>query len=217
MKKTLLLLPALLLVLAGMAQQVLSKEQLLKNQLPKDFYNPLPQVLEWLDDERLVLNTRQEGDTQARLYIMEVKTGKLTPPPADYKMPSQRRPEQPLYIKDNNIFLRSSNGEKQLTFDAAAEKNPTFSPDEKFVAFTRNNDLYTVEVATGKETRLTTDGTDLILNGYASWVYWEEIFGRPTAFRAFWWSPDSRTLAYMRFDQSRIKMFPLYNADGTHG
>jgi dipeptidyl-peptidase-4 len=128
-----------------------------------------------------------------------------------------RRPEQPLFIKDNNIFLRSAAGEKQLTFDSAPEKNPTFSPDEKFVAFTRNNDLYTVEVATGKETRLTTDGTDLILNGYASWVYWEEIFGRPTAFRAFWWSPDSKTLAYMRFDQGRIKMFPLYNADGTHG
>lgn len=217
MKKQLLLAAALLAAIFSFAQQTFTKEQLLKNQLPKDFYNSLPQVLEWLDDEHVVLNTKQAGDAAARPYVMEVKTGTLTAPAADYKVPSMRRPEQPLFIKDNNIFLRSAAGEKQLTFDAAPEKNPTFSPDEKFVAFTRNNDLYTVEVATGKETRLTTDGTDLILNGYASWVYWEEIFGRPTAFRAFWWSPDSKTLAYMRFDQSRIKMFQLYNADGTHG
>lgn len=199
------------------AQQTFTKEQLLKNQLPKDMYNTMPTVLEWLDDEHVVLNTKQEGDASAKPYVMEVKTGTLTAPAADYKAPFGRRPLQPLFVKDNNIFMRSAAGEKQLTFDAAPERNPTFSPDEKYVAFTRNNDLYTLEVASGKETRLTTGGSDLILNGFASWVYMEEIFGRGTAYRAFWWSPDSKTLAYMRFDQSRIGMFPLYNADGWHG
>lgn len=202
---------------SALAQQAFTKDNLLKNQLPANFYNAPVQVLEWLDDEKVILYGKPAPDSAARPYILEIKTGKTMAPAADYKMPSQRRPEQPLFIKNNDIFLRSTAGEKQLTFDKAVEKNPTFSPDEKFVAFTRNNDLYTVEVATGKETRLTKDGTDLILNGYASWVYWEEIFGRPTAFRAFWWSPDSKTLAYMRFDQSRINMFPLYNADGSHG
>jgi len=63
------------------------------------------------------------------------------------------------------------------------------SPDKKWVAFTRKNDLYTVEIATGKEFRLTKDGSDLILNGYASWVYFEEILGRPSRYKSYWWSP----------------------------
>jgi dipeptidyl-peptidase 4 len=53
---------------------------------------------------------------------------------------------------------------------------------------------------------------------FATWVYWEEIFGRGTRFRAFWWSPDNKTIAYMRFDENKIKpCFPLYASDGTHG
>ncbi len=217
MKKLFACLLGLSLLCQLQGQPAFTRDQLLKNQLPTGFYNSMPTVLEWLDDERLVLNTRQAGDSVAKPYVMEVKTGKLTDAGASYIPPARRRPEVPLFVRNNDIFMRTSSGEKQLTNTPAAEKNPTFSPDEKYVAFTRNNDLYTLEVASGKETRLTTDGTDLILNGYASWVYWEEIFGRATAFRAFWWSPDSKTLAYMRFDQSRIKMFPLYNADGSHG
>ena len=49
--------------------------------------------------------------------------------------------------------------------------NLTFSPDSTMLAFTRNNDLWVVDIENGKERRLTYDGSDLILNGYASWVY----------------------------------------------
>ena len=90
--------------------------------------------------------------------------------------------------------------------------NLTYSPDSTHLAFTRNNDLYVVDIATGKETRLTYDGSDVILNGYASWVYYEEIFGRPSQYRAFWWSPDSKKLAFYRFDNSYVPMFPIYSA-----
>ena len=48
--------------------------------------------------------------------------------------------------------------------------NLTFSPDSSKLAFTRNNDLWVVDIASGQETRLTTDGTETIMNGYASWV-----------------------------------------------
>ncbi len=95
--------------------------------------------------------------------------------------------------------------------------NPTWSPDSSRIAYTLDNDLYSMEVATGRITRHTFDGSDLILNGYASWVYYEEIFGRPSQYRAFWWSPDSRILAYYRFDNSKVPMFPIYVADGLHG
>ena len=90
--------------------------------------------------------------------------------------------------------------------------NLTYSPDSTTLAFTRDNDLYVVDIASGKETRLTHDGTDVILNGYASWVYYEEILGRPSRYRAFWWSPDSRKIGFYRFDNSEVPMFPIYSA-----
>ncbi len=96
-------------------------------------------------------------------------------------------------------------------------KNPTLSPDGKYVAFTRDNDLYAVELATGKEIRYTNDATDVIYNGYASWVYFEEILGRATNYKAFWWSPDSKKLAFMRFDDTKVPMFPIYGSAGQHG
>ena len=90
--------------------------------------------------------------------------------------------------------------------------NMTYSPDSTKIAFTRDNDLYVVEIADGREVRLTFDGSDVILNGYASWVYYEEIFGRPSRYRAFWWSPDSRKIGFYRFDNSQVPMFPIYSA-----
>ena len=90
--------------------------------------------------------------------------------------------------------------------------NLTYSPDSTRLAFTRDNDLYVVDIASGEEIRLTHDGSDLILNGYASWVYYEEIFGRPSRYRAFWWSPDSRKIGFYRFDNSQVPLFPIYSA-----
>ena len=90
--------------------------------------------------------------------------------------------------------------------------NLTYSPDSTRLAFTRDNDLYVVDIASGKETRLTDDGTDLIMNGYASWVYYEEILGRPSRYKAFWWSPDSRKIGFYRFDNTEVPLFPIYSA-----
>ena len=99
----------------------------------------------------------------------------------------------------------------------AQDLNVTPSPDSTKVAFTRNNDLWVRDIKSGVETRLTQDGNDLVLNGYASWVYYEEIFGRPSRYRAFWWSPDSRSLAFYRFDNSKVPMFPIYSPFGQDG
>ncbi|MBA3889247.1 MAG: S9 family peptidase [Gemmatimonadaceae bacterium] len=79
------------------------------------------------------------------------------------------------------------------------------SPDGTRVAFVRDNDLWVTELATGAETRLTTDGSETIINGTSDWVYEEEL-GLRDAFR---WSPDGTRIAYWRFDQSAVKRFPL--------
>lgn len=90
--------------------------------------------------------------------------------------------------------------------------NLTYSPDSTKLAFTRNNDLYVVDIASEKETRLTYDGSELILNGYASWVYYEEILGRSSKYKAFWWSPDSKKIGFYRFDNTNVPLFPIYSA-----
>lgn len=99
----------------------------------------------------------------------------------------------------------------------AEDLNVTPSPDSTMVAFTRDNDLWVRSVADSVETRLTFDGSDLVLNGYASWVYYEEIFGRSSNYRAFWWSPDSRRIAYYRFDNDSVPVFPIFSPFGPNG
>lgn len=81
-----------------------------------------------------------------------------------------------------------------------------FSPDGARVAFVRNNNLFWVDVATGTETAVTTDGVrNRIINGSTDWVYEEEL----SFAEAFYWSPDSRRLAYYRFDETNVKEYNL--------
>lgn len=95
--------------------------------------------------------------------------------------------------------------------------NLTFSPDSTMMAFTRGGNLFVADVSSGKERQITYDGTDVITNGYASWVYYEEILGRATKYKAFWWSPDSRKIGFYRFDNTDVPVFPIYISDGKHG
>ena len=60
--------------------------------------------------------------------------------------------------------------------------------------------MYTISPA--KESRLTKDGSENILNGTLTWVYWEEIFGRNDT--AYWWSPDSKSIAYLQTDVTDV-------------
>lgn len=100
---------------------------------------------------------------------------------------------------------------------AVALANLTYSPDGSKMAYTVDNDLYVKDAATQVETRLTFDGSETILNGYASWLYYEEILGRSSNYKAFWWSPDSRKIAFYRFDDSNVDLFPIFSAAGQKG
>lgn len=105
----------------------------------------------------------------------------------------------------------------RFPLEPAGAVNLTYSPDSTKLAFTRAGDLWVADISSGEETRLTFDGSETVMNGYASWVYYEEIFGRPSRYRAFWWSPDSRTLAFYRFDDTEVPMFPIYSPFGQDG
>lgn len=115
------------------------------------------------------------------------------------------------------IFAARPSEKKALPDVGEGAQNVTYSPDSSMVAYTMDGDLYVTELATMERKRVTLDGSDVISNGYASWVYYEEIFGRPSNYKAFWWSPDSRKLGFYRFDNSLVPVFPIYHSDGKHG
>lgn len=88
-----------------------------------------------------------------------------------------------------------------------------FSPDGTRVAYVRANDLWVEDVASGKVTRLTLDGSATVINGTADWVYEEEFEVRD----GFRWSPDGKDIAYWRFDTSNVGEFSLINdTDATY-
>jgi dipeptidyl-peptidase-4 len=92
---------------------------------------------------------------------------------------------------------------------AVAKDLTTVSPDGQWTAFNRKNDLYIVEKETKKELRLTRDGSDFIFNGRADSVYQEEIFYPGRTLNAFWWSPDSKHLAFFRLDDTAVPKFTI--------
>ncbi len=110
----------------------------------------------------------------------------------------------------NDLFYYELNGGKatRLTNNPEEEVGETFSPDGKMVGFVRNNNMYILELASGRERRLTTDGSPKILNGRLDWVYQEELYGRGN-FEAYWWSPDSSMLAYLRLDEAPVPEYPV--------
>jgi dipeptidyl-peptidase 4 len=95
----------------------------------------------------------------------------------------------------------------RLTKTPGPKEHASFSPDGKFIAFIRGGNLFVVDVQAQAERQLTTDGGGAILNGVADWVYGEEIFNRRP--QAYWWSPDSQRIAFLRFDDSPVANFTV--------
>ena len=102
------------------------------------------------------------------------------------------------------LFHVDSGKWDQLTATPETEHDPKLSPDATRVAFRRGHDLYSLEIASKKLTRLTEDGSATLLNGEADWVYPEEL----DLSTAFWWSPDSKQVAYMQFDIAHEMTYP---------
>ncbi|HVF29693.1 MAG TPA: DPP IV N-terminal domain-containing protein, partial [Pyrinomonadaceae bacterium] len=99
---------------------------------------------------------------------------------------------------------------KRLTNSKEEELEADYSPDGKWVSFVRGNNLFVVEIARPRERQMTRDGGEKILNGYLDWVYEEELYGRGQK-RGYWWSPDSRSIAFLRTDESPVPKFVIPN------
>src|SRR5262249_22191892 len=86
--------------------------------------------------------------------------------------------------------------------------NTPTSPDGKWTGSVRGGNLYVVNKETKVEKQLTKDGSNLILNGKADWVYMEELYGRGNL-QTFWWSPDSKYIAFLRLDDTSVPVFTI--------
>lgn len=83
--------------------------------------------------------------------------------------------------------------------------DPRLSPDGKAVAYVKGGDLYVLDLAGGKERRLTTGGSERLTHGLAEFVAQEEM-GR---FDGLWWSPDGKQLAFEEADTRGVETFTL--------
>jgi dipeptidyl-peptidase-4 len=111
---------------------------------------------------------------------------------------------------NNDLYYYQLSSDKALrvTNNPEEEVGETFSPDDRMMGFVRSNNIYVYDLAAQRERKLTTDGGPKILNGRLDWVYQEELYGRGK-FEAYWWSPDSTKLAYLRLDENPVPEFTV--------
>ncbi len=120
-----------------------------------------------------------------------------------------------------SIYRRSSKAyvhvydlkSEQLTsvFDDDKVMSATLSPNAEYVAYGWENNLYYFNLSTGETLPITTDGVkNEIINGICDWVYEEEF----SFTKAFFWSPDSEKISFIRFDESDVPEFTMTNYKG---
>ncbi|MPY87618.1 MAG: prolyl oligopeptidase family serine peptidase [Luteitalea sp.] len=239
---------ALLLVLAGFVApiaQTPGKKHLsyeLAFELPYEGTTPvsstdlvadLPDITDWLDEERYLEAREESQDENRTFYVVSVPDGRAMlhrdearleaglPKGWRLRDAAATSPDHNAFVfdKDDDLYYFDLTAKRvrQLTATSAGEQNPRFSPDGKRIAYTREHNLFAYDLTDDLEHQLTTDGSDTVYNGWASWVYYEEILGRASRYAAFWWSPDSTRLAFMRFDDRPVPLFPIYHSRGTRG
>jgi dipeptidyl-peptidase-4 len=80
-----------------------------------------------------------------------------------------------------------------------------FSPDGTKAGYVRENNIYVENLANGRITKVTTNGSKIWINGTSDWVNEEEFF-----LRDCWrWSPDGKSIAYWQFNTEGSKDFVL--------
>ncbi|UFH57396.1 S9 family peptidase [Spirosoma sp. KNUC1025] len=110
---------------------------------------------------------------------------------------------------DYYLVNRSSGQARKLGKNQPAQSlmYAKLSPDGRSVAYVSEHNLFVEDVASGKSTQLTTDGTRKRINGTFDWAY-EEEFGCRDGFR---WSPDSKQIAYWQVDATKIRDYLMLN------
>ena len=180
----------------------------------------------WLADGRCVLYDARKSAGERTLEVLTPPSGGRTPlvdapkalaslrailgegapPVLPYPSDIDGSGRRALYLMAGDMFILEFGTTTFTRIDLPRGRQSCagFSPDGEKVSFVRGHDLYVYDIGKGKEVRLTSDGNDTLLNGTLSWVYWEEVFDRHDT--GYWWSPDSKSIAYLRTDESGVSV-----------
>ena len=229
---------AVLLILAagraGAQQKTLTLDDIYDPQKKVDFGGKPVTGLAWLDEAHYLWSQPAAEGQPAQLMKVDALTGKGEPlvdaarmqaalgaiegvSADDARRASTAKPvatdaaHSTLVVPiagDLYLYDAKTGQAQRLTRAAGDEEETTLSPDARQVAFVRGNDLVTSTVAEGMERRLTTDGSEEVLNGKLDWIYQEEVYGRGN-FRSYWWSPDSSRLAFLRLDEKGVPRYTI--------
>ena len=185
----------------------------------------IPRFL-WLKNNTAIIQDLRKPSEKRTFEILNPKSGKRSPAvnlkkalaslnsfreenPANslsWPLSFDQNGKSAVYLFDGDIFLLNLQDSqfKQVTKTDQSESSVNFSPSGKLLSFVRSNDLYVYDIKNRTEQRLTSDGSETLLNGTLSWVYWEEIFGRRDI--GYWWSGDSKAIAYLQSDESNVSV-----------
>ncbi len=192
------------------------------------------QSVNWMCNGRyysaLEKNSIVQYDVTTGVQVATLVAGKVLEPQINISGYSFSKDEQKLLLTTQRAYIyRRSYLTEYYIYDLSTKKlqklspsgkqsNATFSPQGDKVAFTRNNNLFYVELTNMDEKQITQDGKfNELIHGSTDWVYEEEFY----MVKAFWWSPDGKKIAYLSFDESQVKEYnmqvwnknPLYPQD----
>ncbi|MBK9448413.1 MAG: S9 family peptidase [Bacteroidetes bacterium] len=220
----------LALMLLGQGQLVSAQKQQIALEdiwLNGKFRPDFPSEFNWMKDDNFY--TELDGtkiekfgikDQSKVATILDIATLKNPADGSELQVASYRFSDDEsklLLIGEATPIYRHSTKEACFVWDSKSNKvyrlhegRPisfaTFSPDGSSVAYMADNNLFAYTFATNKESTLSNDGSwGNIINGGTDWVYEEEF-----AFdKAFAWSPDSKKIAFYRFDESKVREFNM--------
>ena len=170
-----------------------------------------------------------EGGTgNTHVLVDHARMQALNPPlTSERDVDNRARYKQASYswVPDSKHLLFDSNG--QLWFFDLATKtglqlastgagsgdDPKFSPDGNYLSYIRGHNLYVNKLKDNNPpSRLTDSQADTLLDGEVDWVYEEELDVRSNYF----WSPDSRRIAYLQMNETPVPEYPIEDWIPTH-
>ena len=165
---------------------------------------------------------RYQTSTGARDILVAanrlIPAGEKTPLPVEHYAMSSDGNRVLVFTNSKTVWRQNTRGDywvldlkngalHKLGGDAPASSLmfAKFSPNNSKVAYVRGNNVYVEDLASGKITQLTHDGSGTVINGTSDWVNEEEFDIRD----GFEWSPDSRAIAFWQFNTSGVQNYTL--------
>ena len=154
-----------------------------------------------------------EGKSNTPIILFDARWFEQVPPQGSYEISSDEK-FMVVQYEMQQVYRHSFTAKcyvvdlqnHKITYIPERMRYPTLSPDNKRIAYVKNNNVFIYDLLAAKETQITTDGEEnKIINGAVDWVY-EEEFTMDNGMR---WSPSGEFLAFYHFDESKVKEFSM--------